>query len=369
MKYILALFFALSFLLPIGALAAPEDQPSTSSSHEVKAQVIKILEDKNDGLHSTKFLAKGADGNEYSVDSIDSYTDGLPYTIQAGQSVYLQIVENTDATRQIYLVDVVRTGKLLAIFVFFAVLVAVVGYWRGLSALLGLGITMTILFAFIAPRILAGMDPVLATVIGSIGILAVNMHLSHGFNRRTFIAYFSTVIGLGLSVLFAYAFVYFAQLSGFASDEVTLLFVQTNHAQVPVGILLAGIILGATGVLDDITITQSETVTELIDANPDLSRAELFRRAMRVGRHHIASTVNTLVLAYAGVALPLILLFMFTHVVSPMRFLNDEVIAEEFVRTIAGTAALVLVVPISTWLATFQQGKNGGHGHKHGHQH
>lgn len=120
----------------------------------------------------------------------------------------------------------------------------------------------------------------------------------------------------------------------------------------PAGLLLAGIILGAVGVLDDIAITQTETVAELHEANPKLSSSELFKRGMQVGRHHIASVVNTLVLTYAGVALPIFLLFALREDMGFMRLLNEEMIAEELVRTLAGTAALILLVPISTWFAT-----------------
>ncbi|MFC1787959.1 YibE/F family protein, partial [Patescibacteria group bacterium] len=214
-----------------------------------------------------------------------------------------------------------------------------------------------VLFGFVFPQILNGLDPVLATVIGSIVILLVNMHLSHGINKKTFVAFLSTFVGLILVYVFAKFFVALTQLSGQASDEAALLFQTTDQIALPAGLLLATIILGATGVLDDITITQSETVGELIDTNPAMDRKEIYQRAMRIGRHHIASVVNTLVLAYAGVAMPLFLLFMLREDIGILRFINEEVVAEEIVRTIAGTLALVLLVPLSTWFAVMAQKK------------
>jgi uncharacterized membrane protein len=177
------------------------------------------------------------------------------------------------------------------------------------------------------------------------------MHLSHGVNRHTFFAFLSTLGGLGLVLLFTQSFLWLARLSGLASEEGTLLFWELDPVQAPVGILAAGIILGSVGVLDDIAITQSETVRELLLANGHATRRDLFKQAMRIGRHHIASTVNTLILVYAGAALPVFLLFM-NQFGGYHEFLQNELVAEELVRTLAGTSALVLLVPISTWFAT-----------------
>ncbi len=318
---------------------------------EVKAEITEIVSEiEIDGNRHVIFTAV-ADGQEYTVDTQQSFLEGLRYDIEEGDQVYLQVILQDGEIVQVFLVDVVRTGGLLWLLAIFSALIIAVGRIRGLSALIGLGLTILVLFGFIFPQILKGMDPVLATVIGSVVILAINMHLSHGFNKRTFVSYGATLCGLVLAVIFSHAFVSIGRLSGFASEEAILLYFQSNLVQVPSGILLAGFILGAVGVLDDIAITQSETVEELHGANKKLNQKELFKSAMRIGRHHIASTVNTLVLAYAGVAMPLFLLFLMTQEVGIIRFVNDELIAEEIVRTLAGTAALVLTVPIATWFA------------------
>lgn len=333
---------------------AGADTAATSS--EVRAQIVEIVDETEVGeTRQIEFIAEDEAGNRYEVNTADSYTEGLRYDLRVGQKVYLQVLKQGGVVNQVFLVDVVRVGRMVALALLFAILVVAVGLWRGVSALFGLLLTLGILFGGILPAILAGSDPVLATVLGSIVILAINMHLSHGFNKPTFVAYMSTLVGLTLAVIFSHAYVFFAKLSGFASEEMVLLYFSSEYVQVPSGILLAGIILGAVGVLDDIAITQSETVTELLDANNKLSRKELFERAMRIGRHHIASTVNTLVLAYAGVAMPLLLLFMLTKDVGALRFINDELIAEEIVRTLAGTSALILTVPIATAFATWYQ--------------
>lgn len=328
------------------------EQPEVESK-EVVAVVQSILVDEEvDGQRQMQFVAE-ADSQRYTINTADSYVEGLRYNIKEGDKIYVQVIEADGELIGAFLVDVVRTSRLMWLALFFAVVVIAVGLWRGAASLLGLLITFAVLFLVVFPSIIAGRDPVLMTVIGSIIILAVNMHLSHGFNKRTVYAYSSTIIGLILAYVFATVFVGFTNLSGLASEEAALLFFQGEYVNWPQGILLAGIILGAVGVLDDIAITQSEVVSELKEADEKLSRKELFTRAMKIGRHHIASTINTLVLAYAGVAMPLLLLFMITQGVTPLRFLNEEPVAEEIVRTLAGTMALILTVPISTWLATF----------------
>lgn len=348
LRFVTGLLVALFLVAPLPLLTHAQ------SSQEIRAEVQRITVDETvDDIRHVIFTAEDAEGTTYTVDSADSYLEGIRYTVRPGQDVLLQLVDFGDGSEPVvYLVDVVRTRSLLLIGILFAILTLIVGGLRGGYALAGLGVTLVVLFGFILPQILAGQNPVLVTVAGSIVILAVNMHLTHGWNRTTFYSFLSTAIGLGLVWVFGSAFVAFSQLSGVASEEASLLFLTVEALHSPGGLLLAGIILGAVGVLDDIAITQSETVQELKRTDPSLTRKELFVKAMHIGRHHIASVVNTLVLAYAGVALPLFLLFYVREDLTVWRFLNEELVAEEIVRTLAGTITLILIVPIATWCAT-----------------
>jgi len=345
-KYILSGFLICLFLFS-GSVAGAQ------SSQEIKATItsIDLVELVDEKTHII-FTATDNNGHAYTVDSDESLLDQVRYDLRDGQQVLLQQITYADGTEQIFLVDVVRTNSLLWIALFFSALVVLIGRKRGVSSLVGFAITCVILFGLIVPQILNGVDPVLITVIGSALILLVNLPLTHGFNKRTFYAYASTLIGLTFAWLFSTLFVHFSNLSGLGSEETALLFLTTDAIQLPSGLLLAGIILGAVGVLDDIAITQTETVAELHEANPGLTPKELYKKAMSIGRHHIASVVNTLVLAYSGVALPVFLLFALRDDMSFTRLLNEEIIAEEIIRTIAGTSALILLVPISTWFAT-----------------
>lgn len=358
--FLAALLSLFVFARPAFAQTSP---PEALESRQVQAEIHAISNDRLvDGKRQVEFDATDEQGTTYHVDTAGSYTEGLRYNLKPGMQVILQVLPGEDRDL-VYLSDVVRTGGLFWILVVFGVVVLLVGYLRGAMSLAGLGVTGVILFAWVFPGILAGKDPIYLTLIGGIVILAMNMHLSHGLNRRTFFSFLSTVIALLIAVVCSWVFTTIGHLSGLADEESVFLYWQAGVN--PVRLIVAGFILGAVGVLDDIAVTQAETVAELHDANPELSQQELYRRAMRVGRHHIASTVNTLMLAYAGAAMPLLLLFMQSSV-SPSAFVNTELVAEEIIRTLSGTVALVLAVPIATAIAAWNETRMPpGSGHTH----
>ncbi|MCR4314499.1 MAG: YibE/F family protein [Candidatus Uhrbacteria bacterium] len=345
MKYLIVLFTLLVF--PISSFAQ-----EGFTARKVDASIVEItsVQELDGGVFEYTFTAQSEYGEQFSVETADSFVAGVGFDLRAGDHVILRLIDVEDGV-EVYFDDVRRESGIWLIVGFFVVLTLAVGLLRGFLSLIGLAVTLGVLILGLFPMILRGVDPVLATVVASALILLVNMHLSHGINRQTFFAFLSTLGGLGLVVVFTDVFLALARLSGLVSEEGALLFWELDPVQVPVGILAAGIILGAVGVLDDIAITQSETVQELLHANPHTTRRELYIQAMRIGRHHIASTVNTLILVYAGAALPAFLLFM-NQFGGYQDFLQNELVAEELVRTLAGTCALVLLVPISTWFAT-----------------
>jgi uncharacterized membrane protein len=223
-----------------------------------------------------------------------------------------------------------------------------------------MGVSFAVLFTFILPRILAGSNPVGSTIIGSLLIVPVTFVLSHGLNKKTGVAIVGTVIALTATGVLSNIFVNAVKLSGFASEEAGFLVSLKGMINMK-GILLASIIIGALGVLDDITISQSAIVFELKEANRKMMFGELYRRAMNIGQDHISSIVNTLVLVYTGAALPLLLLFINNP--HPFReIINYEIIADEAVRTLVGSIGLMLAVPITTFIACFtvenESGKN-----------
>lgn len=326
-------------------------------SRDVVATVLSVsLVHTDDNVRQYTLIAKGDDSKTYTVNTALSFSEGLHYTITPGDRVILSVIDNLDGTATAYLADAVRGKGILWAFIFFAVVTIAVGLRRGVFALIGFAATLGILAWFVFPSILGGAPPVMVAVIAGIVILAVNLFISHGVTRSVMIALASTSVGVVLAWAVGALFVAIAKLSGLSSEESVFLYWQVGGMTAPAGLLLAGIILGTVGVLDDVAITQCETVAELKAANPTFRMRELFFRAMRVGRHHIASTVNTLVLAYAGAALPLFLIFRANETVSFWRFINTEAVAEEIIRTLAGTTALVLIVPLTTFLAALAWG-------------
>ncbi|MFJ6085513.1 YibE/F family protein [Streptomyces sp. NPDC092369] len=231
----------------------------------------------------------------------------------------------------------------------FALAVVVVGRLRGVMALVALAISFMILNFFILPAILQGSNPLLVAVIGSSAIMLIALYMCHGLSARTSVAVLGTLISLVLIGVLGSQFIGWAALTGNTDDNTGLI-----HGLYPSidmsGLLLAGVIIGSLGVLDDVTVTQTSAVWELHEANPSMGWRGLYRAGIRIGRDHIASVVNTLVLAYAGAALPLLLLFSIAQS-SVGAVANSELVAEEIVRTLVGSIGLVASVPVTTLLA------------------
>jgi uncharacterized membrane protein len=232
---------------------------------------------------------------------------------------------------------------------------------------------------YILPRILAGGDPILVSITGAFAILASTLYLVYGWTLKTHAAVLGTFIALIMTGLLAAYYVDLTRLTGFGSEEA--MFLSQQQATINLrGLVLGGILIGALGVLDDLVITQASVVFELHAANPAFDLRELFRRSMRIGQDHVAATVNTLVLAYAGAALPLLLLVMQSGE-NWVNFANREFVTEEIVRTLVGSLGLMSAVPLTTGLAclvALNHARLGPlsrflgpatFGHEHGHHH
>jgi uncharacterized membrane protein len=275
---------------------------------------------------------------------------GTTPRLEAGDAVVLAFDPAAQQEFRYRFVDRQRTGVILWLAVFFALAVVALGRLRGLAALAGLAASLLVLIRFILPAILDGRNPVLVAVVGASAIAFVALYMAHGFSTMTTVALLGTVASLALTAVLAQIFVGLAELSGFASEEATV--VQIGAARIDLaGILLGGVVIGALGAIDDMTVTQASAVWELRSANPGMRRGPLLRSGLRIGRDHVASTVNTLALAYAGASMPILLLFVLSRQ-SLGTIVNGEVIATELVRTLVGSIGLVAAVPLTTWLAT-----------------
>jgi uncharacterized membrane protein len=245
--------------------------------------------------------------------------------------------------------DFQRSRPLLLLAALFVGAVVALGRWNGFRALGGLVLSLIVLVKFVLPSILDGNNAIAVSLVGASLVMLAALYLAHGFNDRTTTAVVGTMFSLALTGLLAFVFVRFSRITGLADEDARILQLAADQVSLE-GLVLGGIIIGTLGVLDDVTVTQVSAVWELHQANPTLGVRGLYRAALRIGRDHIASTVNTLVLAYAGASLPLLILF-----VEVQRGLGDvltgETVATEVVRTLVGSIGLVASVPITTILA------------------
>ncbi|MFF9030505.1 YibE/F family protein [Streptomyces iakyrus] len=269
--------------------------------------------------------------------------------LHEGQKVVVAYEPSAPKDLQYSVTDVNRRLPMALLAGIFAVAVVVVGRLRGVMALVALAISFMVLNFFILPAILQGSNPLVVAVVGASAIMLIALYLCHGLSARTSVAVLGTLISLLLIGILGSVFIDWAALTGNTDDNTGLI-----HGLYPTidmsGLLLAGIIIGSLGVLDDVTVTQTSAVWELHEANPSMGWRGLYRAGIRIGRDHIASVVNTLVLAYAGAALPLLLLFSIAQS-SVGTVANSELVAEEIVRTLVGSIGLVASVPVTTALA------------------
>jgi uncharacterized membrane protein len=231
----------------------------------------------------------------------------------------------------------------------FAALVVISGRWKGARALVGLAVSLVIVVGFVVPAILDGRSPEAVALVGALAIMLVTIPLAHGPGPTAVAACLGTTVSLLLTLGLASVFTDVAHITGLSSEEAIYLRATSGEVSLQ-GLLLAGMVIGSLGVLDDVTVTQSSIVLALRRADPSLGTMGLFRGALAVGHDHIAATVNTLFLAYAGAALPVLLIFNLSGT-SFSDATNNEAVAAEVVATLVGSIGLIAAVPVTTGIA------------------
>jgi uncharacterized membrane protein len=270
-------------------------------------------------------------------------------TISAGDGILVDIVDLGGGVEQAVFYDFQRGTPMLLLIILFVAAIVVLGRWRGVGALAGLAMSLVVLVVFALPALLNGSNSVAVALVAAGAIAFVALFLAHGAGLATAAALLSTFASLALTGILAWIFLTASKFTGFGDESVG--FLDALGTQVdPRGLLLAGVVIGSLGVLDDVTVTQVSAVWELKRTAPDAGFGELYGRALRIGRDHISSTVNTLFLAYAGASLPLLLLFSEADQ-GLTSVATREVVAVEIVRALVGSIGLVASVPISTALA------------------
>lgn len=318
----------------------PTGDTSTASGREA------VNEQSGECKKATVEVTTGKDEGRTFVEVVQP---DAPRQLREGQGVVVAYAPDAPRDLQYSVTDVDRSFPMALLAGIFALVVVAVGRLRGLMALVALAVSFAVLTLFILPAILQGSNPLVVAVIGASAIMLIALYTCHGLTARTSVAVIGTLISLLLIGLLGSLFIGWASLSGNTDDNTGLI-----HGLYPgidmSGLLLAGVIIGSLGVLDDVTVTQTSAVWELHQADPTMGVRRLYRAGIRIGRDHIASVVNTLVLAYAGAALPLLLLFSIAQS-SVGTVANSELVAEEIVRTLIGSIGLVASVPVTTVLA------------------
>jgi uncharacterized membrane protein len=277
--------------------------------------------------------------------------------VSAGETIVL--TKTFGPTGELYYItDQYRITPMFILFGLFFVLVVIFGRLKGVLSILGLLLSLVILSNYVVPQILAGANPLTTSLIGALAIAVLSIYLAHGLSKRTTIALASTVITLCIAAVLSLIYVELTSLTGTGSEEAIFLRMGPLGSIDLRGLLLGGIIIGTLGILDDITISQTSVIVELKNANSKLHWKKLFSGGIAVGRDHVSSLVNTLALAYVGASFPLLLLFSFSKDIPSWLTINSEFIAEEMVRTLVGSTALILAVPISTFLAAYFLGRS-----------
>jgi len=361
------IFGAIVVLLAIGtvvglALLWPDDVDSNIGESIVAesegADVTRVEEFRCSGFQSQTCqkvsieLRSGPRSGESS--SLSLQAGGLDPDVDVGDRV--RVVENITPPgaepipgQEFSLSDFERGRPMLFLALMFAGLVILFGRLRGALSLVGLGLSLAVVLLFVAPAIQGGKSPLAVAVVGAMAVMLVTITLAHGLGPKSLAAILGTAASLVVTVALAVIFTDLTHLTGLSSEEATFLLANEGGLSLE-GLLLAGMVIGALGVLDDVTISQASTVLALRGANPAQRFGELFGRALDVGRDHVSATVNTLVLAYVGAALPVLLIFT----AAPLGFVeavNLELIAKEVVATLVGSIGLITAVPITTALA------------------
>ena len=346
-------------LLLIVFVLVPDITPRASGLPPVqlvRGRIVELLTVTDPSEPDARIaVVQGIDGGPATGDVIEGFLQG-PNGIEARPDFVVgdEVIVNISTDPQFHFVavnDRYRVPTLALLLGLFAVAVTVVGGWRGVRSLIALALTLAVIVKLVVPLILAGWDPAWVAIGAASGVTAATFLITEGARRQTVAAAVGTFISLTLVAVLASVFDALSRFTPLRGSESAGFLLSLGGTNLDLGgLVLAAVIFGALGVLDDVTVTQAATVQELYEADPRSSRVALASRAMNVGRSHIAATVNTLVLAYVGASLPLIVLFAAGRQ-DPLLVVSGEVVAVEVVRALVGSIGIVAAVPITTAIA------------------
>jgi uncharacterized membrane protein len=338
-------------------VAVPVEVPKTDY---YKARVTKIqdlpqqqisqgLYFAGDSQEITAIILEGPNKNQEIITEANSLVrTGNNNKIKLGENI---IIGHAPEQNTYFYVDRHRLSPIFWMFVIFLGIVLILTKKKGFFSIIGLLLSIVVLLIYLVPSIYNGANPIFVSVVTILTAGIVSFYLAHGFNRRTTIALTSTYISLSLAAVMAIIFTNWAKISGGGTEEAQALQFAANKVFNLKSLFIAGVLIGALGVLDDITTAQSAVVEQLKRANPSFGFKELYTRSILVGQEHIASLVNTLAFAYVGSSLPLLLAFTYNNYQPWWLTLNTEILTQEIVQILVGSMSLVVSVPITSFLA------------------
>lgn len=372
----------LSFMLIVSVIKVEAENPHQSPLEWfIHAKVIKVLSSTEERLETTDVVLRNQSleiellEKPFKGERITIMNDFIP--LKENQKFIARITEDSVGEKTVIVSDFERRPLLVGLGLLFIGAIIFLGRMQGLRSLVSLGVSVLVIFYILIPFLLKGYHPMLISTLAATSVLFFAIFFTHGFTRRSLIAFSGTMSAVIITSILAQLAVHWGSITGFSSHEAVYLNGNTGGSLDFVGLFLAGIMIGMLGVLDDIAITQVAVVRELYAEAHHLTRAQIFQSALRVGKEHVSALVNTLVLAYVGVALPSLLYFA-TADASPWHMVNMEVFAGEIIRTLIGSLGLIITVPITTWLAVIFLEKFRGkqltasdmmHSHSHGATH
>ncbi|HMO79004.1 MAG TPA: YibE/F family protein [Candidatus Paceibacterota bacterium] len=365
-KVLLFLIFIFTFFFPTQTFS---QEIHNDYQGTFKAKIIKVISEEKKDVGWNNVLStyrnidlKFLEGPKKGV-TVNIETD-FP-ELSKGDRIFVNYLIDVGGKETYSITNIDRTNQIWFLIILFILVIILFGGWQGFRSLIALIGSFIVILYVLLPSILSGWHPLFVSVLIASAILFFAIFFTHGFNKESLVAYSGTMIAVMLTSLLALFAVSFTKLSGLSDDSALYLNFNTGGELNFTGLLLGAIIVGVLGVLDDIAITQAAVVSELYDSNKNISRIEVYKRAMRVGREHVGALVNTLVLAYTGAALPVMLLVN-VYKYDFETIINLEIFATEIVRTIVGSIGLVLTVPIVTFLAVyFLKGYKSKHSHHH----
>jgi uncharacterized membrane protein len=361
LKRLSFLLLCICFFFRIPLAFAQQTPPPQSQPEFMKATVMNIEGVKTNPYSNYKSTIQTLDltildgpeaGQNIQVNYDSQNISDL--ALNVGDTVVLSKNTNSSGKTTFAVEDKYRLTPIIFILIAFIVLVVIIAGWKGITSFIGLAVSLLIIFSYIIPQILAGVDPLTVCMIGAVIILVLTTYAAHGFSKRTTIALCSTLLALLLTFFLSLLVVQLSQITGYADENDIAIHFGTQHLINVKGLLLGGIIIGTLGALNDITTTQVATIFEIAKTDQNLNKKQLFKKGLVVGREHVASLINTLVLAYAGSSLTVFIFLFYNASYYPLWvILNSETLSEELIRTVVGTTGLLFVIPIVSFIAAY----------------